>query len=85
MIRGKTIDGADIGNGTDIPDLEMDACSFLCLQDPECKFWQWKDTLCSLKTDEGTVSSSPTSFYGKSLDQRSLAELTLVSCFREQM
>lgn len=42
----------------------MDDCSWECSVNPNCKFWQWKNTLCSLKSDQGSDINTPNSFYG---------------------
>ena len=62
VIRKKTIDGTDIG--TPIPDLEMDQCSYECTIEPTCKFWEYKDAICNLKSDKGAETDNLNSFYG---------------------
>ena len=62
MVRKKTIDGTDVG--TPIPDFEMDQCSYECTIEPTCKFWEYKDAICNLKSDKGTETDNLNSFYG---------------------
>ena len=42
----------------------MDECSLLCSLNENCEFWLWQEGDCTLKSDQGTTSTSLTSFYG---------------------
>ena len=64
MVRSKEIGGTDLPNATEIPDLEMDQCSYECSINSDCKFWLWKDTLCYLKSNKGDVTDNLNSFFG---------------------